>query len=68
MNAAGVLAIFGIFVIVWWVGRRVAQALDRYELMKNQRKRQGNGHLDTTSRSRADRVRVRVHPRASGSR
>ena len=37
MTIAEFFAILGIFVIVWWIGRKVAQALDRYELMKGQR-------------------------------
>jgi len=69
MNAAEIFGIFGIFVIIWWVGRRLAQAFDRYELMKEQRKHDGNGRRNPVGRSRnADLLRASARPRQSAVR
>jgi hypothetical protein len=77
MNLTEILAIFGVFVVMWWVGRRAAHALDRYELMKDQRKAKTEAieRRDAISRRRnSDRPRVameshaRPSARASGSR
>lgn len=73
MNIAEIVSIFGIFVVVWWVGRKAADAFERYELMKDQRKTDGHGRLDTVGRRRnTDRVRAAGHSRpaarAGGSR
>ena len=76
MNAAEFFAAFGIFVSIWWIGRRVAHALDRYELMKEQRRKiEGNGHRDKMGRQRntemprnTEKLSFPVHPRPSGWR
>ena len=76
MNAAEFFAVFGIFVGIWWIGRSAAQALDRYELMKAQRRKiEENGHRDgmgqprNTERPRStETLTFPVHPRPSGSR
>ena len=52
MNAAEIFGLFGIFVIVWWIGRRLGHALDRYELMKEQRKNDGTGRRNAVGRPR----------------
>jgi hypothetical protein len=36
MNITEFFAVVGILAIMWWIGRRVAQAMDQYELMKRQ--------------------------------
>jgi len=36
MNVTEFFAVVGILIVMWWIGRRVAQAMDRYELMKRQ--------------------------------
>ena len=65
MNAAEIFGIFGIFVIIWWIGRRVAQAFDRYELMKEQRENDGNGRRNAVvGRPRnADMLHASARPR-----
>ena len=75
MNIAEIVSIFGIFVVVWWIGRRAADAFDRYELMKDQRKTKENGRLEAVRRRGiTDRGGAAMQPgarppaRASGSR
>ena len=75
MNIAEIVSIFGIFVVVWWIGRRAASAFERYELMKDQRKTDRSGRVDAMGRRRStdtDRVRATMQSgppaRASGSR
>ncbi len=54
------LVIFGIFVIIWWIGRRLAQAFDRYELMKEQRKNDGNGRRNAGGPAEERRHAARI--------
>jgi hypothetical protein len=69
MNAAEIFGLFGIFVIIWWIGRRVGDALDRYELMKEQRNNDGNGRRNAVGRPRnADVLRAPARPRQSALR
>ena len=71
MNIAGIVSIFGIFVAVWWVGRRMANAFDRYELMKDQRNTKEGAvgrRRNTDTIRRAVPPGVRPAARASGSR
>jgi hypothetical protein len=62
MNFAEFFAVCGIFAIVWWICRTVARALDRYELMKEQRKHNGNRRRDGMDQRR-NTERLPVHPR-----
>ena len=69
MSIAEFFAILGIFVIVWWIGRKVAQALDRYELMKGQRRNDGRGPRDGRGERRnMGMPGFPVHPRPNSSR
>ena len=66
MNIAEIVSIFGIFVVVWWIGRRAADAFERYELMKDQRNTDRSGRLDAVGRRRnadTDRVRAAMQSR-----
>ena len=71
MNVTEFFAVFGILVIMWWIGRRVAQALDRYELMKRQceTKIEARERRERRSEPRTTHTaRYAVHPRTSGLR
>lgn len=75
MNLTEMFAIFGIFVVMWWIGRRLVRAIERYDLMKNQCKSHEIAHREPVRRRRStDRVTVAVQSRAgpraraSGSR
>jgi len=67
MSIAEFFAILGIFVVVWWIGRKVAQALDQYELMKGQRRNDRGGPRGGMRRN-TGMPGFPVHPRPNGSR
>jgi len=67
MNVTEFFAVFGIFVVMWWIGRRVAQAMDRYELMKRQCKTGAVERRNAAGEPRKRRtISYPVHPRPSG--
>ena len=69
MTVTEFFAVFGIFAIMWWIGRRVAQALDRYELMKRQCKTGAVERRIAAGEPRKTRVlSYSGHPRPTGSR
>ena len=75
MNLTEMFAIFGIFVVMWWIGRRLVRAIERYDLMKYQCKSLAIARREPARRRRsANRVtgavqsRADPRARASGSR
>jgi len=69
MNVTEFFAVVGILVVMWWIGRRVAQAMDRYELMKRQCAAKATERREPTGEPNHKRnLHYGVHPRPSGLR